>query len=65
MAYLERLKKETEALEKSIMELVVFSEGTIGLSEIWYMSGPQRELFAKTFTNYMKQKAGKTVTEDL
>ena len=47
------------------MELVVFSEGTIGLSEIWYMSGPQRELFAKTFTNYMKQKAGKTVTEDL
>ena len=29
------------------------------------MSNPQRELFAKTFTNFMKQKAGKTVTEDL
>ena len=65
MAYLERLKKETDALEKSIMELVVYSQGAITLSEIWYMSAPQRELFAKTFTNYLKQKAGKTVTEEL
>jgi|TARA_R110001592_G_scaffold129981_1_gene342898 hypothetical protein len=65
VAYLGRLKKETEALEKSIIELVVYSQGSVTLSEIWYMSNPQRELFAKTFTNFMKQKAGKTVTEDL
>ena len=65
MAYLGRLKKETEALEKSIMELVVYSQGAITLSEMWYLSSPQRQLFAKTFTNYMKQKAGKSITEDL
>lgn len=65
MAYLGRLKKETDALEKSIMELVVYSQGSISLGEIWYMSAPQRELFAKTLTNYMKQKAGKSITEDL
>ena len=47
------------------MELVVYSQGSISLGEIWYMSAPQRELFAKTLTNYMKQKAGKSITEDL
>jgi|TARA_R110001606_G_scaffold390674_2_gene557851 hypothetical protein len=65
VAYLGRLKKETEALEKSITELVVFSQGSIRWSEVWYMSGPQRELFGKTLTNYLKQKAGKSVSEDL
>lgn len=29
------------------------------------MSGPQRELYGKTLQNYMKQKAGKQVTEEL
>ena len=65
MAYLGRLKKETDALEKSLTELVIYSQGAIQWNEIWYMSGPQRELLAKTLENYMKQKAGKSVTEDL
>tara|TARA_Y200000002_G_scaffold370882_1_gene366882 strand:+ start:487 stop:684 length:198 start_codon:yes stop_codon:yes gene_type:complete len=65
VAYLGRLKKETDALEKSIIEIVVYSQGSVTLSEIWYMSSPQRELFAKTFMNFMKQKAGKSVTEEL
>ena len=29
------------------------------------MSGPQRELYGKTLQNYMKQKAGKQVNEEL
>ena len=65
MAYLGRLKKETEALEKSLTELVVYSQGSISWSEVWHMSGPQRELYGKTLQNYMKQKAGKQVTEEL
>jgi hypothetical protein len=65
VAYLGRLKKETDALEKSLVEIVIYSQGAIAWNEIWYMSIPQRQLIAKTIENMLKQKAGKQVTEDL
>ena len=65
MAYLGRLKKETDALEKSITEIVIYSEGSVTWTELWSMSSPQRQLIATTIEKYLKQKAGKTVSEEL
>lgn len=65
MAYLGRLKKETDALEKNICELVIYSGGSIAWNDVWYMSTPQRTLLSKTLENMLKQKAGKTVTDEL
>jgi len=65
VAYLGKLNKETEAIDKSIAELVIYSEGSVSWSEAWNMSAPQRNLLFKTLNNYLRAKAGKPTSEDL
>ena len=65
MAYLRRLNSETDAINKNIAEIVVFSNGSVSWTEAWNMSLPQRSLIIKTLNNYNQLKQGKSVVEDL
>ena len=65
MAYLRKLNEESEAINKNIAEIVVFSNGSVSWSEAWHMSLPQRSLIIKTLNNYNQLKQGKSVVEDL
>ena len=65
MAYLRRLNSETDAINKNIAEIVVFSNGSVSWTEAWNMSLPQRTLIIKTLNNYNQLKQGKSVVDDL
>jgi len=65
VAYLRRLNSETDAINKNIAEIVVFSNGSVSWTEAWNMSLPQRSLIIKTLNNYNQLKQGKSVVEDL
>jgi uncharacterized Rmd1/YagE family protein len=65
VAYLRRLNSETDAINKNISEIVVFSNGSVSWTEAWNMSLPQRTLIIKTLNNYNQLKQGKSVVDDL
>lgn len=65
MAYLRRLNEETDAINKEITEMVIFSNGSLTFDEGWNMPMPQRKLVIKTLEKYYKAKSGKPATEDL
>lgn len=65
MAHLRKLNEETEAIEKNITELVVYSNGSVSWSEAWEMSGKQRANLVKTINDFNQAKAGKPTTEQL
>lgn len=65
MAYLRKLNEETEAIEKNITELVVYSNGSVSWSEAWEMSGKQRANLVKVINDFNQAKAGKPTTEQL
>ena len=63
--YINRLKKEAESLEKSIVEIAVYSGGSISWQDAYMMSNRERAMAVKTINNYNKIKAGKPVSDDL
>ena len=65
MAYLRKLNEESEAINKNIAEIVVFSNGSVSWSEAWHMSLPQRSLIIKTLNKYNNMKSGNPVSEEL
>jgi hypothetical protein len=65
VAYLRKLNEETDAIEKNITELVVYSNGSVTWSEAWEMSSKQRASLVKTINDYNQAKAGKSPTEQL
>lgn len=62
---LTRLRKEADQLEKSLIEIAIYSEGSISWTDAMMMSNKQRQVAVKTIGNYHKQKAGKPVSEEL
>jgi len=65
VAYLRKLNEESEAINKNIAEIVVFSNGSVSWSEAWHMSLPQRSLIIKTLNKYNNMKSGNPVSEEL
>ena len=65
MAYLRKLNEESEAINKNIAEIVVFSNGSVSWTEAWNMSLPQRSLIVKTLNKYNNMKSGNPVSEEL
>ena len=65
MAYLRKLNEESEAINKNIAEIVVFSNGSVSWTEAWHMSLPQRSLIIKTLNKYNNMKSGNPVSEEL
>jgi hypothetical protein len=63
VAYLGKLKSEQTALDTQIMEMIVYSEGAVSLTESWMMSADQRNLFIKTMNKYNALKSGKQQNE--
>jgi hypothetical protein len=57
------LKTGAQELQKSLTELVVYSEGTFSWNEVWYMSHSEREMAVKVLNDYNKAKAGKSPTD--
>jgi|TARA_B100002019_G_scaffold285050_1_gene293543 hypothetical protein len=59
------LKKDCAAIEKNIVELVVYSEGVITYTEAWQMSNNERETVIKVLTELHNKKSGKNQQEYL
>ena len=60
-----RLRKDAEAINQSIAELVIFSQGAITWTECWFLSFKEREILTKTLNKYLTAKAGKDADEYL
>ena len=65
LGFLEKLKKDSEAIYSNIMEIAIYSEGKISYSELWNMSPYERNIFVKVLNNYQKKKNGQQGTEEL
>ena len=59
MEYISSLRKQTETLEKSIVELAIYSEGSISIPDAWEMNFSERELAVKVINERNLRKAGK------
>ena len=59
MAHISSLRKQTETLEKSIVELAIYSEGSISIEDAWSMDFRERELAVKIINERNLRKAGK------
>ena len=65
MAHISSLRKQTETLEKSIVELSIYSEGSISIEDAWSMDFRERELAVKIINERNLRKAGKDPAEYL
>jgi hypothetical protein len=62
---LNRLRQEAENLEQSLIEIAVYSEGSISWSDAMLMSTSERNLAVKVINKYNQIKSGKQVNEEL
>ena len=65
MAHIGSLRKQTETLEKSIVELAIYSDGSISIPDAWDMSFSERELAVKVINERNLRKAGKDPAQNL
>ena len=65
MAHISSLRKQTETLEKSIVELAIYSDGSISVNDAWEMNFTERELAVKIINERNLRKAGKDPAEFL
>ena len=63
MELLNRLRKEANTLEKSLIEIAVYSGGSISWQETQMMSIKEREIAVKVINKYNQIKSGKSVEE--
>ena len=63
MELLNRLRKEADTLEKSLIEIAVYSGGSISWQETQMMSLKEREVAVKVINKYNQIKSGKNVEE--
>ncbi len=63
MELLNRLRKEADTLEKSLIEIAVYSGGSISWQETQMMSIKEREVAVKVINKYNQIKSGKNVEE--
>lgn len=63
MELLNRLRKEADTLEKSLIEIAVYSGGSISWQETQMMSIKEREVAVKVINKYNQIKSGKNVDE--
>lgn len=63
MELLNRLRKEADTLEKSLIEIAVYSGGSISWQETQMMSIKEREVAVKVINKYNQIKSGKSVEE--
>ncbi len=59
MAHITSLRKQTETLEKSIVELAIYSDGSISIPDAWEMNFAERELAVRVINERNLRKSGK------
>ena len=65
MEYISRLRKQAEELEKSLVELAIYSDGSISLNDAWQMSFEERNLAVLIINERNPRKAGKDPNQNL
>jgi hypothetical protein len=65
VSYLGRLRSEATAIHLQLTELVVYSEGAFSWSEVWFLSGYDRETAIKVINDFNRIKSGKPKNEFL
>ena len=65
MAHISSLRKQSETLEKSIVELAIYSEGSISIRDSWEMTFEERNMAVKVINERNLRKAGKDPAEYL
>jgi hypothetical protein len=63
--YISRLRKQAEELEKSLVELAIYSDGSISLNDAWQMSFEERNLAVLIINERNLRKAGKDPNQNL
>ncbi len=58
MAHITSLRKQTETLEKSIVELAIYSDGSISIPDAWEMNFAERELAVRVINERNLRKSG-------
>ena len=58
-----KLRKEADSLEKSLVEIAVYSGGSITWQDAYMMSAQERNVAVKVINKYNKLKAGKADDE--
>jgi hypothetical protein len=61
--YISGLRKAQEAVHKSCTELVIYSEGSIGWSDVWTMTFDDRNQAVKVLNEFYSAKSGKSSKE--
>lgn len=59
------MRKEADQIEKSLIEIAVFSGGSISWLDAGMMSRKERELTVGVINNYNRIKSGKGQQEEL
>jgi hypothetical protein len=62
---LNRLRSEADQLEKSLIEIAIYSGGSISWTDAHQMTVKERNLAVKTINNYNRLKSGKGIQEEL
>jgi len=62
---LNKLRKEADSIEKSLIEIAVYSNGSISWTDAMMMSAKERNMAVKVVNTYNKLKAGKSVSDEL
>ena len=65
MEYISRLRKQAEELEKSLVELAIYSDGSISLNDAWQMSFEERNLAVSIINERNLRKSGKDPNQNL
>ena len=65
MEYISKLRKQSEDLEKSLVELAIYSDGSISLNDAWKMSFQERNMAIQVINERNLRKAGKDPAEYL
>jgi len=59
------MRKEADQIEKSLIEIAVFSGGSVSWQDAGMMSRKERELTVSVINNYNRLKSGKGQQEEL
>ena len=54
--YLGLLEEQSEAIRKSVYDLVIYTEGSVSIAEAWSMDGDDRQVVMNSFEELMKAK---------
>ena len=65
MDYISRLRKQSKDIEKAVVELAIYSDGSISIRDAWEMNFEERNLAIKVINERNLRKAGKDPSQYL